>query len=574
MATTRVLLAAALTLQAATAFPLIGMHHPHHVRPILHSVPAVDTPAPHRELHIAVKQKNEDRLEELLVAVSTPGGALYGRHLSLDDVCALFSPEAASVDAVLEWAAAHGASNVRRSRCGDFVTVSMPAASLPRAFAGTQGLECSEAGHGCNLPIAVPPSLAHAVDFIDGIGSGARTPPRSAPAPREYNPAARREKAGAAGVGAEVGGEGGVEKKKGPWYPKCLASTAVPPCLKELHNVTVNKGTSSDSSQGVALFGYQFYSPSDLAEFQKEYKVPHIDITDLNDNDPTTPGTEASLDVQYISGLGAGIQTWYMHYKCTTQECHPFLTWIQQIGNTTNPPLVQSVSVGTTEYEYVGDYGEKYVRRINQEFMKAGVRGISLLFATGDRASQIYESKYWINFPSASPHVTAVGGVWLGELGGGPMEVDPDTTGGFSNCDVHARPKYQDSAVENYLKEAASEAAKQPPVFNASNRGVPDLVSMSDAYVIIQHGSPTFVGGTSAACPVVAGVMSLINDARLAAGKPSLGFLNPFLYANPQCFEDIVSGSNLYGATEGWDPASGLGTPAFACLLKAAMAIV
>jgi len=29
--------------------------------------------------------------------------------------------------------------------------------------------------------------------------------------------------------------------------------------------------------------------------------------------------------------------------------------------------------------------------------------------------------------------------------------------------------------------------------------------AMSDAYVIVQHGANTFVGGTSAACPVVAG---------------------------------------------------------------------
>lgn len=168
----------------------------------------------------------------------------------------------------------------------------------------------------------------------------------------------------------------------------------------------------------------------------------------------------------------------------------------------------------------------------------------------------------------------------------------------------------------------------QPKVFNSSNRGVPDLVSMSDAFIIIQHGAEvrsialvtriracpssacmklqasrvvpanqhfwretreqlvalrlfrtlsdqafaqTFVGGTSAACPVVAGMIGLINDARHAAGRPTLGFLNPFLYANPECFQDITGGKNLYGATKGWDPASGLGTPIFACLLKAAM---
>ena len=31
------------------------------------------------------------------------------------------------------------------------------------------------------------------------------------------------------------------------------------------------------------------------------------------------------------------------------------------------------------------------------------------------------------------------------------------------------------------------------------------MSAMSDAYVIVQHGANTFVGGTSAACPVVAG---------------------------------------------------------------------
>jgi len=45
--------------------------------------------------------------------------------------------------------------------------------------------------------------------------------------------------------------------------------------------------------------------------------------------------------------------------------------------------------VGTTEYEYVEAMGAKFVTRINQEFMKAGMRGLSLLFATGDRAVQV-----------------------------------------------------------------------------------------------------------------------------------------------------------------------------------------
>ena len=49
-------------------------------------------------------------------------------------------------------------------------------------------------------------------------------------------------------------------------------------------------------------------------------------------------------------------------------------------------------------------------------------------------------------------------------------------------------------------------------------RAVPDVSAMSDAYVIVQHGANTFIGGTSAACPVVAGLISLLNSERMAAG--------------------------------------------------------
>jgi len=62
-----------------------------------------------------------------------------------------------------------------------------------------------------------------------------------------------------------------------------------------------------------------------------------------------------------------------------------------------------------------------------------------------------------------------------------------------------------------------------------------------------------------------------------------MGFLNPFLYQNEDAFNDIVAGSNKigrggqplpfgYNCSKGWDPATGLGTPKFQALLKAAMA--
>ena len=69
-------------------------------------------------------------------------------------------------------------------------------------------------------------------------------------------------------------------------------------------------------------------------------------------------------------------------------------------------------------------------------------------------------------------------------------------------------------------------------------------------------GRAVSIGGTSAASPTFAGIVALLNDARIEKGLPTLGFLNPLLYAIgaafPKGFNDITSGNN-----------PGCGTPGF-----------
>ncbi len=76
------------------------------------------------------------------------------------------------------------------------------------------------------------------------------------------------------------------------------------------------------------------------------------------------------------------------------------------------------------------------------------------------------------------------------------------------------------------------------------------------------------VGGTSAAAPLWAGSMALINQYLQSQGKAVVGYANPALYGlfNTQqqapAFHDVTSGSNLhYAATTGYDMGSGIGTP-------------
>lgn len=73
-----------------------------------------------------------------------------------------------------------------------------------------------------------------------------------------------------------------------------------------------------------------------------------------------------------------------------------------------------------------------------------------------------------------------------------------------------------------------------------------------------------------------------MNEARTKAGKPAMGYLNPFLYQNAAAFRDVTIGTNAIGrgtgplpygfpCAPGWDPATGLGTPNFEKLLGIAM---
>jgi tripeptidyl-peptidase-1 len=137
--------------------------------------------------------------------------------------------------------------------------------------------------------------------------------------------------------------------------------------------------------------------------------------------------------------------------------------------------------------------------------------------------------------------------------------------GGFSN--YFARPAYQDVVVPAYIKNLGS---KFNGLYNASGRGFPDISAQGYHFITIWNGSTMMLDGTSAATPTAASVITLINDALLAAGRPVLGFLNPWIYSNAsKAFTDVNVGSAIgcnttgFAATQGWDAVSGFGTPNF-----------
>ncbi|KNZ54024.1 uncharacterized protein VP01_306g1 [Puccinia sorghi] len=90
-----------------------------------------------------------------------------------------------------------------------------------------------------------------------------------------------------------------------------------------------------------------------------------------------------------------------------------------------------------------------------------------------------------------------------------------------------------------------------------------------DLYNRTGRGYPDVSGQGSSLCTDFR-IIALLNDYSISLDGPSLGYLNPWLYATGyKGLKDITlesaSGCNTSGfrATEGWDPVTGLGTPDF-----------
>ncbi|XP_004540603.1 tripeptidyl-peptidase 1 isoform X1 [Maylandia zebra] len=510
-------------------------------------------PTEELELTFALKQQNVHLLEEKLRLVSDPDSVQYGKHLSLEEVASLVRPSDLTEKVVHRWLQSHGITNCLTIRTQDFLQCTMTAETAERLLPGSRFHRYMRDGHylvRSSAPYSVPDDVHHHLDFVGGLH---RLPPKGLDLSKK-------------------------QKSKAGFH---LGVT--PAVLRTRYNLTsADVGSVQNNSQAVAQFLEQYYHPADLAEFMAMFggAFQHRSEVDrvVGTQGGGKAGIEASLDVEYIMSTGANISTWVFTNPGRHESQEPFLQWMILLSNMTDLPWVHTISYGDDE----DSLSAAYMTRINTEFMKAGVRGISLLFASGDSGAGCRhlgkENTFRPSFPASSPYVTTVGGTSFKN----PYKVTYEVTdsisgGGFSN--IFKMPDYQTTAVNSYLKTVA---ASLPPksYFNTSGRAYPDMAALSDNYWVVSNRVPVpWVSGTSASTPVVGGMLSLINDQRFMKGLPALGFLNPRLYKlNGKALFDVTEGCH-YGcldeqvqgqgfcAAPSWDPVTGWGTPNYPALL-------
>lgn len=509
--------------------------------------------------------------------------------MSIEEIDSIIAPKAEHKAAVVSWLR-EGLTNAFLDIAGDHIKVQASAAEVERLFETEMHLYTHTKGHivaRTKGPHSVPPAIHEAIDMVGGLADFPMARPSVVKVPK---PDANTVQA-------------------------TTSPAVIPQSLAMMYNIPAT--AEAKISQGVAEFqDDSSYNKADLNTFFTQLSLTPETVSDtVGPYSGTYPDMEATLDTQYIMGVGQNEVDWYWTSSGWMYD------WSTNFFNTTSVPDSVSISWGwaedgqcqsgidSTVCTTLGVNSEQYVARVNTEFQKIGLRGVSLMAASGDSGAngrtdgECTGTVLHSSFPGSSPYITAVGATQLQDpvydlpstpqactaLAGSSMKCASGGTevavssqvagftsgGGFST--YTPMPSYQKDAVTAYLNSGV--ALPPSTYFNGSHRGYPDVAAMGNNYAVYlsEYGGWTTVGGTSASSPTFTAVAGFMNAAsQKADGKP-LGFLNPLLYKmyaeQPDAFTDVTVGDNKctedgcfstcqgYECAKGWDPVTGLGTP-------------
>ncbi|KAI0481640.1 peptidase S8/S53 domain-containing protein [Xylaria cf. heliscus] len=545
-------------------------------------------------LQIDLALENTSILTEKLKDLSTPSSPNYGKWLTKEEVDALFPPTDGASAVVTGWLRNHGVERIYEQG-GSSVTFAAPVGTVNRLLnttfayydvAGARKLRTTQ----YSVPAHVAPfvQLIHPTTFF-GQTKSHRMPINS--------------EADALELAAEAGASDDCKR------------LITPPCLRSAYNIGDYVASADSGSRiGFGSFLNESARLEDLHAYQRAFGIPEHDFATtvinggVDNQERGGSHVEANLDAQFQSAMSYPLpQVQFItggsppfvpsvgipDAEHNTNE--PYLEYYSFLLNRTNEELPQVIS------NSYGDDEQSYAKRVCDMIGMLGLRGITVLESSGDTgigAPCISNDgrkrlEFTPGFPASCPFITAVGGTeswapevaWIG------------SSGGFSN--YFARPWYQHDAVGTYLEKRIPPRTRAyyEPYTNFSGRAFPDISahSLSPNYLFFNSNETGQTGGTSAAAPVVAGVIALLNDARLRAGKPTMGFINPFLYSlASEHLIDITAGKAVgcngynmqtgglvrgggkipwasWNGTLGWDPVTGVGTPDFQKMLVAAL---
>jgi hypothetical protein len=485
-------------------------------------------------LVLVLPLRNQVALESFLKELYDPSSPSYRQYLTVEQFTATYGPTQEDYDALIHFAEANGLTVVGTSRNRMNLDVAGPVANIEKAFHLTMGVYL----HPTESRTFYAPDREPSVDLPFPLWHIAGLDNFSTP-----HPAGLHHRNANVTANATTG--------SGP------ASSFLGSDMRAAY---YGATTLTGAGQSLGLLEYYGTDLSDLSTYYHNIGQTNAVPVNLLSTDgtstscvyPACDDTEQTLDMTQALGMAPGLASLVVYVGSSDAAIFNAMA-------TANPLNAQLSSSWT--------WSPADPNVDNPYFQEFAAQGQNLFQASGDSGAWGASSMI---YPADDAYLTSVGGTDLTtSSAGGPWGSESawvDGGGGISP-DGFAIPSWQTAAAG-----ACANCSK-------TLRNGPDVSANANFtfYVCADQSGCTAnnYGGTSFAAPMWAGYLALANQQSLANGNKVLGFINPSLYtigagsSYGSDFHDILSGSNGYPATSGYDLTTGWGSPKGTGLINA-----
>jgi subtilase family serine protease len=493
-------------------------------------------------LDVVLSLRDSAGLDSFLQQLYNPSSPSYRHFLTVPEFTQRFGPTEQDYDSVVRFAEAHGFTVVGGTRDGMDVQIKGPVSAVESTFHVTMRTY----QHPTEARIFYAPDREPTTDLPFALWHVSGLDNYSIPHPMYVK---RSDYANAHGINAED--------------VVSHATTGSGPSASFLGSdmrAAYYGGTAlTGAGQNLGLFEFLGTDLTDLTTYFKNVgQTNNVPITLLSTDGTSTScvdsraggdcdDTEQTLDMTQAIGMAPGLSSLVMYIGSTDTAIISAMT--------THSPLPTTIgcSWGWTPAD---------PSTLNPYFQKMAAQGQNFFAASGDSSTWSASNEAW---PADNAYIVSVGGTDLVTASaGGAWKSETawtDSGGGVSPDSIPIPSWQQLSGVINSSNKGSTTLRNGPDVSANAN---------FTFYVCADQTTCTAndYGGTSFATPMWAGYIALVNQQLASNGDPTIGFINPTIYAQnitssyATDFHDITSGtSGSFSAVTGYDLVTGWGSP-------------
>jgi kumamolisin len=526
----------------------------HHVRDVTYNgqaQPLGRLPANQiMQLNVVLPLSDQAGLDAFLKDLYDPSSPSYHQYLSVAQFTERFGPSQEEYDAVVHFAQANGFTVVGGSHDGMDVQIKGPVSSVEKAFhVNIHTYQHPTENRTFYAPDSEPTtSLPFPLWHVSGMDN------YSIPRPLLLD---KKTYAQAHGINSDA--------------VVSHATTGSGPSASflgsDMRAAYYGGTTLTGAGQNLGLLEYEGTDLADLnTYFANVGQTNNVPITLFSTDGTSTScvyssgecdDTEQTLDMTQAIGVAPGLASLVMYIGSTDTAMISAMT--------THNPLPTTISCSWT-------WTPVDPNTLNPYFERMATQGQNFFTASGDDSTwkATGKSSAW---PADNAYIVSVGGTDLttsSANGAWQSETAWADSGGGISPDKIAIPAWQQlSGVINSSNKGSTTYRNGPDVSANANF---TYYTCADQEACLANE----YGGTSFAAPIWAAYTALVNQQLASMSQPSVGFLNPIIYAQNVTsvyhtnFHDITSGtSGSYSAVSGYDLVTGWGSPNGTALINA-----